>query len=192
MHFWWCYRRIGLGALQDILETGLTWTTEGTREISAFEAVGLLPTPASIPTLFATWFKYKTSAPMLRALLERLMAQSVAANADPDTYWSNALVREDMVEYWSKHVKAKVLEMARQMFAVQCIDATNQKSRAQAMVGRNIKVIPVEVVRMWLDGSGASLGVDNNPPGAASPEGGQPKTGGTGAGSLKNDVSRLL
>ena len=74
---------------------------------------------------------------------------------------------------------------------VQC-DATNQKSRAQAMVGRNIKVIPVEVVRMWLDGSGASLGVDNNPPGAASPEGGQPKTGGTGAGSLKNDVSRLL
>ena len=120
------------------------------------------------------------------------MAQSVAANADPDTYWSNALVREDMVEYWSKHVKAKVLEMARQMFAVQCIDATNQKSRAQAMVGRNIKVIPVEVVRMWLDGSGASLGVDNNPPGAASPEGGQPKTGGTGAGSLKNGVSRLL
>ena len=64
--------------LQNIVETGLTWTTEATREISAFEAVGLLPTPASIPTLFATWFKYKTSAPMLRALLERLMAQSVS------------------------------------------------------------------------------------------------------------------
>jgi len=168
------------GVLQDILETGLTSTTEGTRETSAFEAVGLLLTPASIPTLIATKFKYKTSTPMLRALLQRLMAQSVAANADP-------VVREDILEYWSKHVRAKVLEMAMQMFAVQC-DATNQESRAQAMVDINIKVIPVEVVRMWLDGSGASLGVDSSPPGAASPEGGQPKTVGTGAGLSKKDV----
>ena len=74
--------------LQHILETSLTWTKEAEREISAFKAVGLTPTPASIPTLLATEFKYKTrSAPMLRTLLERLMAQSVSGGKCALVVW---------------------------------------------------------------------------------------------------------